>query len=60
MKVKLLVSRGGLTETQEAGDIINVDNDEGLRMINRYQAILVKEDKKERAIKKQVKETRNA
>ena len=60
MKVKLLVSRGGLTFTQKVGEIIDVDKEEGIRMIERYQAISAKEDKKERAVKKQVNETRNA
>lgn len=59
MKIKLLVSRGGVGFNQNAGDIIEVDESEGLRMIKKGQAVISKENKKERANKKRVFEQRD-
>lgn len=52
MKVKLLISRAGVSFVQARGDVIEVDDDEGLRMIQAGQAEPV-DDKKETATKKQ-------
>lgn len=51
MKIRLLVSRAGATFSQNAGDTIEVDEAEGLRMIEAGQAVVVTE--KETAVKKQ-------
>ena len=52
MKVKLLVSRASINFVQNAGDVIDVPEAEGKRMIDANQAVLVREEKKERAIKR--------
>lgn len=39
MKVKLLVSRAGTNFTQSVGDVIEVSDDEGKRLIDSLQAI---------------------
>lgn len=46
MKVKLLVGRGGIGFVQNAGDVIEVDDDEGKRMIFANQAEPVKATRK--------------
>lgn len=51
MKVKLLVSRSSVDFVQNAGDVIEVDAAEGKRMIDANQAVLVREQKTERAVK---------
>lgn len=38
MKVKLLVSRSGVGFCQNAGDVVTVDDQEGLRMVKAGQA----------------------
>lgn len=38
MEIKLLVSRSGVDFSQNAGDVIKVSDDEGLRMIAAGQA----------------------
>lgn len=42
MKVKLLVSRGGIDFTQNVGDEIEVSDGEGQRMVEAGQAIPVR------------------
>lgn len=52
MKVKLLVSRSGPMGSQNVGDVIDVDGDEGKRMISAGQAEVVRSGKKpEKAVK---------
>ena len=51
MKIKLLTSRAGADFSQNRGDEIDVDADEGQRMIDAGQAELVREAKIERATK---------
>ena len=54
MKIKLLVGRGGIGISQNAGDIVEVPDDEAKRMFESTppQAIPVRsEDKVERAVK---------
>lgn len=53
MKVKLLVSRAGVDFSQAVGEVIDVDEAEGVRMIAAEQAVALREDpKKETAAKK--------
>ena len=52
MKILLLVSRATLTEAQNRGDVIEVDDAEALRMIEAGQADPVREAVVERAVKK--------
>lgn len=52
MKVKLLVSRAGADFSQNAGDVVEVSEDEALRLVKAEQAELVQV--KETAIKKPV------
>lgn len=56
MQIKLLVSRSGVGFAQSAGEIISVDEAEGLRMIKAGQADAVKV--KETATKKQATQKR--
>ena len=49
MKVKLLVSRAGKSISQKVGDVVDVSDDEGKRMIDRKQAVAVKAVKKKPA-----------
>lgn len=49
MKLRLLVSRSGPTLTQDAGEVIDVDDDEARRMIEAGQAVPVKRGKRETA-----------
>lgn len=49
MKVKLLVSRGGIDFSQAAGDVIEVSAAEGERMIAAEQAVAVGKVKAEKA-----------
>lgn len=53
MKVKLLISRGGVGFTQNAGDEIDVDNDEAKRMMeaNPPQCVPVRATKSEKAVR---------
>ena len=46
MKVRLLVSRAGKSISQKVGDIVEVSDAEGKRMIEREQAERVKATKK--------------
>lgn len=46
VKVKLLVSRAGLTFSQNAGDVVEVDADEAQRMVAAGQAELMREGPK--------------
>ena len=57
MKVKLLVSRSGLSGSFIPGDVIEVGGAEGKRMIDAGQAV-TSTKKKERATNKTMKETR--
>lgn len=52
MKVKLLVSRCGPTVNQNAGDVVEVGDAEGKRMIEANQAVPVAESKREFTAKK--------
>jgi hypothetical protein len=56
MKVKLLVSRGGPGISQNAGDVVEVSEAEGKRMIEANQAVPFPEVKRETASKKRVVE----
>lgn len=51
MKIKLLCSRVGVGFSQNRGDEIEVDADEGQRMIDAGQAELVRDTTVERAVK---------
>lgn len=51
MKVKLLTSRAGLDFVQQAGDVVEMSVSEGQALIERGQAVLVREQKIERAVK---------
>ena len=39
MKIKLLTSRSGVTFSQNAGDVVTVEDDEAKRMIEAGQAV---------------------
>lgn len=52
MKVKLLVSRASVEFAQNAGDVIEVDDALGKRMIDANQAVPVREEKREQATKR--------
>lgn len=58
MKVKLLISRGGAGFTQNAGDEVEVSEDEAKRMIEAGQAVPIAESKTETAVSK--KQTQKA
>lgn len=58
MKVKLLISRGGAGFTQNAGDEVEVSEDEAKRMIEACQAVPIAESKTETAVSK--KQTQKA
>lgn len=51
MKVKLLISRAGVSFSQNRGDEIEVNAEEAQRMIDAGQAELVREAQVERAVK---------
>ena len=51
MKIELLVGRSGINLSQSPGDIIDVSDAEGTRMIAANQAVPVRAEKKERAVK---------
>ena len=51
MKLKLLTPRSGLTGAQNMGDIIDVDDAEGKRMIAAGQAVEAKAPVAEKAVK---------
>lgn len=52
MKVELLVARAGVGESQNRGDVVDVDSDEGQRMIDAGQAKLVRSKAPEKAIQR--------
>lgn len=52
MKVKLLVSRSGANGAQNRGDIVDVSDDEGPRMIEVGQAEPIRAAVKETAVSK--------
>lgn len=54
MKVKLLVSRAGINFSQIPGDVVEVGDGEGVRMIEAGQAVPVAESRVETATKKPV------
>lgn len=57
MKLKLLVSRGGVDFIQNRGDVIEVENDEAMRLIESGAAELYRdEDGPELAVAKGKKE----
>ena len=58
MKLKLLISRAGADFSQSAGDVINVSDAEGKRMIEAAQAIPHVESKTETTTNK--KQTQKA
>lgn len=60
MKVKLLVSRAGLSFTQNAGEVIEVGEDEGKALINASQAVPVTEKRKAQKATINPKETRGS
>lgn len=49
MKVKLLTSRAGARWTQQAGDVIDVDNAEGQRLIEKGRAVPVRDSGRRKA-----------
>lgn len=49
MKVKLLTSRAGARWTQQAGDVIDVDNAEGKRLIEKGRAVPVSDSGRRKA-----------
>jgi len=51
MQLKLVTSRATANGTQNAGDVIEVETDEALRMVEAGQAEIVREVITERAIK---------
>lgn len=51
MKIKLLVARSGATESQNAGDVIEVGDAEAIRMIEAGQAEPLRSAPVERAVK---------
>ena len=58
MKIKLLVSRAGLGISQNAGDVVQVENEEAARMIAAGQAEAISKKEKEFSFKKKVSEKR--
>lgn len=52
MKVKLLISRAGVGFVQNRGDVVEVPDDEGARMIASGQAEPVRTAKRETAARK--------
>ena len=52
MKILLLVSRASITESQNRGDVIEVDDAEAIRMIEAGQAEPVRVEIVERAVAK--------
>lgn len=52
MKIRLLVGRAGTDFAQNRGDEIDVDTEEGLRMIAAEQAELIRQDEPEKAVKR--------
>lgn len=51
MKIKLLTSRAGIGFSQNAGEEIEVSTAEAEALMGRGQAVLVREQKIERAVK---------
>ena len=51
MKIELLTARATATGSENRGDIIEVDSDEGQRMIEAGQAVLVRSKKPEKAVR---------
>lgn len=52
MKIKLLTSRAGAGFSQNRGDVIDVPNDEAIRMIEAGQAEAIREAPVEHAVPK--------
>lgn len=52
MKIKMLVSRAGLLASQNRGDIVEVADDEAIRMIEAGQAEAVRSVAPENAVKR--------
>ena len=52
MKVKLLVARATIAESQNRGDVIDVPADEAQRMVDAGQAELVRAAEPEKAVKR--------
>jgi len=55
MKVKLIVGRSGDGWSQSPGEVIEVTNEEGKRLIEKQRAVPVRE-KREKATRKQQEE----
>lgn len=53
MKVILNVSRAGVGFVQNAGDVIDVSEREGMALLENGSAVLFREEKRETAVKKQ-------
>ena len=58
MKIKLLVSRAGMDFSQNAGDVIETDDAEAIRLIEAGQAVPFVEQVAETATAKPVRERR--
>ena len=58
MKVKLLISRAGLSFTQSVGDVVDVGEDEAKRLIEAGKAEPVAEKRKVQKATTKPKETR--
>lgn len=56
MRVKLLIARAAATGSQNAGEEIEVSSDEASRMFDAGQAVPVRGQKAERAVKKSAPE----
>lgn len=52
MKIRLLTARAGADFSQHAGDVVEVEDAEAIRMIAAEQAEPVREDPIERAVKR--------
>ena len=52
MRIKLLTSRATATGSENRGDVISVDAEEGQRMIDAGQAEIVRASKPEKAVKR--------
>lgn len=52
MKIKMLVSRSGADGAVDAGQEIEVPDAEAIRMIEADQAVAIREQKPQRAVKK--------
>ena len=50
MKVKLMTSRAGLNYVQSAGDVVDVSDDEAVRLLDRNEAVPARDDDVETAV----------